>query len=255
MCDHSHTDALFVHGADDSPQIWDPVITLLSAHGIGAVVGGYPWGRFGDPTWSMDKTSGDLVQADLNRHRPRVCVAHSFGCLALLEALSSDTEGARPAAVVLVSPFYLSHSEPVTWELVDRTRSEFIALLRRSVVSRSTSVGRALSDESVDLITDKLTTQMNPLGFISLFTSFVLVRERNLESITMPVEIVAAEDDPGLRGMARRDELSRRLRASSTVVEGDDHFIHYNQPTLIVDAIVRTGCVPREYTQRKDDES
>ena len=140
---------------------------------------------------------------------------------------------------MLVAPFYLSGPEAVTWELVDRTRAEFVDLLRRAVMSRSAASGRTLSAESAELVLGKLTGEMNPLGFISLFTSFVLLRERDLESIAIPAEIIAAADDPALNVPSRREEICRRLKAELTVVAGDDHFLHYNEPTVIVDAVMR----------------
>lgn len=246
------TTALLIHGADDTTQIWDPVVTRLTELGTVATVGDYPWGRLGDPAWSARASAGRLVRSDLATTRPDVCVAHSFGCIALLEAMVDLPAVDLPRAVVLVAPFYLARSEPMTWELVDRTRSEFADLMRRAVGSRSMAVGRRLSAESAELIADKLVSGMNPLGFITLFQGFAMLRERDLESIGVPTEIIAAREDPGLTGNRRKEELAERLGARLTTTDGNDHFLHYNDPDLVVEAITRS--LPRTTTTERTEQ-
>lgn len=242
------TTALLVHGVEDTSDIWAPVSDRLQALSIDCEAPGYPWGRLGDLTWSTRSTAGEVVLSDIERLAPDICVAHSFGCLALLEALVRCDSARRPAAIVLVSPFYLPVGESVNWSLVDRTRCEFTGLMREAVNSKSASLGRNLSAEAADLISDKIVNSMNPLGFIALFQSFVLLRELDLESLGLYTEIVTAQGDPGL-AENRRFELSERLDARLTLHEGSDHFVHYNSPDSVVEAIARSATVCHERTQ------
>lgn len=244
MTDGSTT-VLLVHGVEDTSDIWTPVADRLRALSISCEAPGYPWGRMADFTWSATTSAGEVVLADIERIAPNICVAHSFGCLALLEALARCDPAQRPAAIVLVSPFYLPVGETVNWALVNRTRDEFANLMRAAVNSKSASVGRNLSPEAAELISDKIVNSMNPLGFITLFRSFVLLRELDLESLQLPTEIVTAHGDPGL-AENRRFELTERLRARLTLHDGSDHFVHYNSPDSVVKAIARSAEICNE---------
>lgn len=241
------TSVLLVHGVEDTSDIWAPVADRLRARSIGCEAPGYPWGRMADFTWSAKTSAGEVVLTDIERIAPDICVAHSFGCLALLEALARCDPARRPAAIVLVSPFYLPLGEAVNWTLVDRTRNEFAHLMREAVNSKSASLGRNLSPEAAELISDKIVNSMNPLGFIALFQSFVLLRELDLESFQLHTEIVTAQGDPGL-AENRRFELTERLRARLTLHEGSDHFVHYNSPDSVVEAIARSAEICNERT-------
>lgn len=227
--------ALFIHGIEDQGASWRETCAALD-EGFEYETPDFPWQRGTDFTWLCTQAPHEAVMAELERVQPEICVAHSFGALTLIEALLRDPAGYRPRAIVLIAPFYLNTAERLDWRLLDRTRVEFSNLMRDSIVSRAKRVGRAVSEETLELMVGKLMKGINPLAFTELFGHFALMQHRPLESLAIPGRLIGSEDDPGFAG-DRALELSSRLGLELTLLPGRDHFLHYTAPQAVAESI------------------
>jgi pimeloyl-ACP methyl ester carboxylesterase len=227
--------ALFIHGIEDQGSSWEQTTAAL-ARSFDCVTPDFPWRMFTDFAWLKDRAPDEVVLAELERVRPELCVAHSFGALALIETLLSCPVDLRPRAIVLIAPFYLSETERLDWRLLDRTREEFTSLMRDSIVSRAYRAGRSISEETVQSMVGKLMSGISPLAFTELFGHFALMRRRRLEDLSVPGCLIGSEDDPGFAGDRAR-ELSSRLGLDLTLLPGRDHFLHYTAPETVADII------------------
>jgi len=206
--------ALFIHGIEDQGSSWEQTTAAL-ARSFDCVTPDFPWRMFTDFAWLKDRAPDEVVLAELERVRPELCVAHSFGAIA---------------------PFYLSETERLDWRLLDRTREEFTSLMRDSIVSRAYRAGRSISEETVQSMVGKLMSGISPLAFTELFGHFALMRRRRLEDLSVPGCLIGSEDDPGFAGDRAR-ELSSRLGLDLTLLPGRDHFLHYTAPETVADII------------------
>jgi len=227
--------ALFVHGIEDRGASWAPTCAALGED-IECLTPDFPWQMFTDFVWLSDINPEQAVRRSLEEVRPDLCIAHSFGALALVEALLRCPEELRPRGMVLVAPFYLSESERLDWTLLDRTRAEFGQLMRDSIVSRTRRAGRTIGEEALQGMVAKLLSGINPLAFTQLFGHFALMRRRRLEDVGVPGRLLASRNDPGFAG-ARATELSTRLGLELTLLPGRDHFLHYTAPETVADTI------------------
>jgi pimeloyl-ACP methyl ester carboxylesterase len=227
--------ALFIHGIEDRGASWAPTCAALGED-IECLAPDLPWQMFTDFVWLSDLSPEEAVRRLLDTVRPDLCVAHSFGALALVEALLRCPEEHRPRGMVLVAPFYLSGDERLDWYLLDRTRAEFSQLMRDSIVSRTRRAGRTIDAETLDDMITKIMSGINPLAFTQLFGHFALMRRRRLEDVGVAGRLVGSADDPGFTG-ARAIELSTRLGLELTLVPGRDHFLHYTAPEIVADTV------------------
>ncbi|MFJ4650571.1 alpha/beta fold hydrolase [Nocardia sp. NPDC088792] len=227
--------ALFIHGIEDQGASWRETCAALDAD-FDCAAPDFPWQRGTRFTWLCTRSPHDAVVAELERVHPEICVAHSFGALALIEALLLGPEELRPRAIVLIAPFYLNTAERLDWRLLDRTRIEFANLMRDSIVARARRVGRTVSEETIDLMVGKLISGINPLAFTELFGHFALMQHRPLEDLAIPGRLLGSADDPGFAGDRAR-ELGSRLGLETTLLPGRDHFLHYTAPQTVADTI------------------
>ncbi len=229
--------ALFIHGIEDQGSSWADTCAALD--GIECVTPDFPWRMFTDFTWLREQAPDAAVAAELERVRPELCVAHSFGALALIEALLRAPDAVRPRALVLIAPFYLSENERLDWLLLDRTRTEFTRLMRDSIVTRTQRAGRVISEEIIEIMVTKVLSGINPLAFTELFGHFSLMRRRPLEDLAIPGRLIGSEGDPGFAG-SRARELGARLGLELTLLPGRDHFLHYTAPKTVAETITET---------------
>lgn len=224
---------LGIHGLNDSSSTWAPLTSCgLEIHGfdmpwrsISFVSAGYR--SFKDLINPFEAACADLAGEQFG------VIAHSLGASMVLQYLARTRTPGPIRFLILMCPTYVQLKEVgvvSTRRLHQRHFDEVFA------------EGIHLSSSGRDL---ELTLQMTKILVRAISDSerravLQLVEHTSLsplESVDLPVLIIAGSRDQGL-GIDRRHELASRLPGSTLhVLEGHGHFGHAKAPSTIAPVV------------------
>ncbi len=216
----------FAHGLEDSWTSWMPLAAELNPDWR-LVALDLPWRPGNDYSWrgrSPGHWLGDGL--DMLDTTPDALVAHSFGANAALELLCRfDSRPGR--AVALVCPMYRRPSQPVTWRMLDRSRSMFVQHIRDSVRARMGARADSIQPDVLATMMDLALDRVGPVGFLTVFNEFVASGNLRLDNVETPTLVVAGGADATL-SHADATALADRMPGASLRFHHDyDHFCHF----------------------------
>ena len=219
-------DIVLVHGLPHDGTSWAPLVPHLPSTPLTADL---PATGRSSPTSADPGTWLAAALAAANTAAAPVLVGHSLGAATILEHVAA---GGQARAVVLISPFFLQR--PAPWAL----RAPFApALLRRATAARLTGTARdAALDGATEPVYQASARNLRRRGVARAVanalrrTSTRAARDRLqrlLDTIDVPVMVVAGERDP----------LLAATRHPVTVVPGAGHDVHITHPEAVAKAI------------------
>ncbi len=219
-------------GLAGSAELWVDVAGRLQVARPDTIttVEDVPWqghGPWALPGWDSDQAIGDLVHAD------SVVVAHSFAATLALAQLCCATR-ARPAGVVLISPFYRPQTTDFTWGSLEHFLLRFHEFLETGLVARST---RMIDPDVRVAMAKTVRDWTGPYGWMAFMTAYLATPSFDLSQADMPVTVVYGTDDgvaPPEDAVALADLLPN---ADLQPVAGADHFPMTSHPELVTEVI------------------
>ncbi|MFI0370702.1 alpha/beta fold hydrolase [Actinomadura sp. 1N219] len=187
---------LLLHGLAGGPLAWAPLRARLpETLPVRAPV--LPWSAGEGPRWDH---RADPVRAVADAMAgpggvPDVVVAHSYAANLLLTLLADRTRP-RPAAVVLVAPFYRASEQDFDWAAMTRYMDGFLPLIDEGL--RVGSAGR-LSGELRASMALRIRDRLGPYGWIRFFDAYLRTPFLDTAALDLPVLIVGGEQDPAAR--------------------------------------------------------
>jgi pimeloyl-ACP methyl ester carboxylesterase len=237
----------FAHGMEDDWRSWrslaerlDPDWRLYALE--------LPWRAGADRRWRRAASPGTWLRTGLGllEPSPDVVVGHSLGATAVLESLTLSGPG--PAGAVLIAPFYRPPGQPITWQVFDRAKNDFEAIISSALEQRLGPRLNRLDPDIARSMLAKMVDRIGPVGFLTLFDLFLATADLELGEVTVPTLVMAGERDPALDGR-RATALCQALVAGQVVVEPDfDHFCHVRQAAAV--AAHLTAFVDKTYASR-----
>lgn len=219
-------------GLAGSSELWVDVAGRLQVArpDTATTVEDVPWqghGSWALPGWDADKAIGDLVHADA------VVVAHSFAATLALAQLCR-TDRARPAGVVLISPFYRPETTDFAWSSLEHFLLRFHEFLETGLVARST---RMIDADVRFAMAKTVRDWTGPYGWMAFMTAYLATPSFDLSQADMPITVVYGTDDgvaPPEDAVALADLLPN---ADLQPVASADHFPMTSHPELITEVI------------------
>lgn len=238
---------VLAHGMEDDWRSWRPLAERLYPDWQVYALE-LPWKAGADHRWRRAGSPGTWLQAglDLLERPPDVVVGHSLGATAVLESLTGPEP--RLAGAVLIAPFYCPAGQLITWQVFDRAKHDFEAIISSALEQRLGPRLNRLDPDIARSMLAKMVDRIGPIGFLTLFDLFLATADLELGEVTVPTLVVAGERDPALDGR-RATALCQALVAGQVVVEPDfDHFCHVRQVAAV--AAHLTAFVDKTYASR-----
>lgn len=221
---------VFLHGLAGSVAMWDPVIARTAGL-VDGFAPALPWHGTADPSWAVDAEPGRALDRFVTGDD--IVVAHSFAAALLLARLAAPG-AVRPAAVVLVSPFYRPEPTDFTWETLEHFLGDFHLLLARGLRAASS---RTIADDLLHDMAIAVRGRVGAYGWLRFITAYLATPAVDLRSLTMPIAVLHGTDDavaPPADGAAL---AARLVDASFHPVDGAGHFPMLLRPDALADVI------------------
>jgi pimeloyl-ACP methyl ester carboxylesterase len=228
---------VLVHGMEDSWRGWLPLAGALPAHWR-VVAPDLPWRAGNDYSWRRRLTAGQWLAQALDQVDavPHAMVAHSYGANATLE-LAAGRRYPLAAEAVLLCPLYRPPGTAVSWQVFDRSRSNFDRHIRDGVRVRLGGRAARMEPDVLESMMAKTLARVGPAGFLTAFDAFVASGDLPLRELPLSALILAGGADPTLP-MRAAGALGEAM-AATVVVEPDyDHFCHVRRPAAVAARIL-----------------
>ena len=242
---------LLLHGLEDSWTSWrTPAAGLPPDWGLVAL--DLPWRAGNDYAWRRAADPAGWLRNGLDQLDGAVdaTIAHSFGATAALSLMAAG-ERRLGSAAVLISPLYRPPDAPVTWDLLDRSRTSFVRNVRDGVSVRLGD--RAIDPDVREGVLAKAVERVGPRALLATFDEFVASTDLPLHAITQRTLILTGAADAVLSDRAASALAERVPGARLCARDGFDHYCHLRRPApvarLAADYIggsVRPEVIPNE---------
>ncbi|EHR61706.1 alpha/beta fold hydrolase [Saccharomonospora cyanea] len=245
--------AVFVHGLEDDWRSWRSVSESLG-DGWDTVALDMPWRAGNDYGWRWTAPPASWIATGLDRldRKPDLLVGHSFGANASLEAVAREYCGA--GALAMIVPFYRAPEPRPTWRTWNRSREAFEFQMREAVRARLGGRLERIGEALVESMTDKVFERIGLTGFLAVFEQYVASGHLPMESLGIPVLVVAGERDPG----ASRAQLSRLTGAlpdaTLTWHAEFDHFCHIRHAEQVAELLTRFAASPTAHRAERSED-
>lgn len=245
----SPVSVLMLHGMGGGPGSWDALEALLAPQ-LELWDVSLPWAITGDPDWALQPVVRQWVSAPVEHVRrvtgrgPDVIVAHSFAANVVLELIAeSDLFSTVPT--VLLSPFYRDTPAGVDWSTVIPGMERCYARVAEEIQRRR---GSRVSDDASNVIARRMLEFVGAHAPVRFYETVQRTPLLALESLTMPVLVVAGDSDEFGAHADDARALAGRIQHSYVEVLGCGHFpMTERAPELaalidsFVDRFVRTA--------------
>lgn len=188
----SEFDAVFVHGMLGNETVWEPLIAELQ--GFKTASFRLPWSGEQGTYWGKHGDGAFWLQEAMNAldARPKILVAHSFGCLATLDYLLRH-QNKQPEYLVLIAPFYKEQRDTIGWDTLDVLVSGLGKLISESVSNADT--GRRYEGDIKELMTARLKDKLGVYGWVEFLKSFMAAPDLNLGDIRSKTLLIGGMRD------------------------------------------------------------
>jgi pimeloyl-ACP methyl ester carboxylesterase len=232
---------VLLHGLAGSPQMWRPVQDLLAVHGPVSVPR-LPWHGSAEPGWAWDPEPGAGLGA---LYTPQdVVVAHSFSASLLLADVFSRP-AARPAALVLVSPFYRPRPADFSWSTMTHFMDGFGWMLASGI---RTASSRRIAEEILTDMSLAVRERIGPYGWIRFFDSYLATAMLPVTGLPLPTAIVHGDDDD-VAPPSDAAELELKMPGSQRFpVARGGHFPMLLDPAAVADAVLAMDSAAFQHT-------
>ena len=237
-----------VHGLEDTWESWWPLAERLAGS-----VAGYrtyalqmPWRTGNDYSWREAGSPAEWLATALARAPEPVSVllGHSYGSNSILEHLAGATAAGaaagagRPAAAVLVAPFYRPASLRPGEELYRRAFAGFRTIMDEGMRLRMGPRAAEVDPELLVGMTDKMLDRIGRPGYHALYEQFLDTTGLPLAAVTVPTLVTAGTGDESLAG-ERAVALAAAMPAADVRLHPDyGHFCHLQQTADLAAEIV-----------------
>ncbi len=219
-----------VHGLAESPAVWAPLLPLLPPD-VEVVAPAMPW-SLGDPqAWSQARHDGRPDPFD--GAAPDVLVAHSLGANITLRRLTSSGPSPRPAAVVLVSPFYRPSADDFDWSTIEELAGDFRRLFHERIRLRRGADRYGLSHD----MSRRVCERVGPYGALRFLEILLGTPDLPLHRLGEPCVVLTGEHDRAARPGDARSLAAALPDAEFRLVAGCGHFPMLERPTEVHRAI------------------
>ncbi|MFE6776495.1 alpha/beta fold hydrolase [Streptomyces sp. NPDC057702] len=230
--------AALVHGLEDDWSSYTKLSQLLSGR-FRSFPLDMPWRAGGTYRWRARATSGQWIEGGLQMmpEPVSVLVAHSMGANSVLQWLAS---GANPKldALVLLSPFYWSPTQPVDWAIFDGFRQQFAAVMTAGLQTRLGPRAHTMDPDIFNTMVRKMLEKMGPQAFLALFDQYSAASSLALSHVSVPTLVIGSPNDPGLLG-DRADALRADMPSAELYMDPRfSHFCHVEQAQEVADLII-----------------
>lgn len=224
----------FVHGMLEDQHCWKDLVQILDP--AQAALPHLPWSAQQGSDWGQLAEGYSWIAhfAQTQTELPRLMVAHSYGCNALIEYLLLHPSQ-QPAALVLLSPFYRTSRAEIAWETFRDLAMGLEDLLAESITIKDTR-GRYhswLLEEMVIRVRDRL----GVYGWAEFLKLFLRSPDLRLEQLACPVLVVSGEHDSYSLSATNADLAQRLPHGEHLNIIGAGHFPHITHATQLAAAI------------------
>jgi pimeloyl-ACP methyl ester carboxylesterase len=225
---------MLLHGLGGSAAIWADLV----AHG-GAALDFWnpdlPWLAGGDAEWSRRTEPRRWVRQAMRAVHggPDVVVAHSFAANLVLDLLSR-AEVERPKAVVLVSPFYRPAAHDFDWDTISYYLNDFHRIFEEAL---RVSGGDRLAEDTVGWMAQRIRDRIGPYGWMRFFEAYLATPFLNTANVTMPVLLVAGENDIAARPSDATALAAGLPDCRLAVLPGCGHFAVAERPAEFAEIV------------------
>ncbi len=188
----SDVKSLCIHGMLEDHKIWLP---LNKALGLSkSLMPNFPWSAEIDPYWGDLGTGDTWVEKTLeNISDPlNLIICHSFGCNAALELFTLKPE-LQPEYLVLISPFYRSDRDDVSWKTVQSLIDGLEPLIVESIACFDKK--DRYHGEILALMVEKIRDKLGIYGWTEFYKLFLRSPLLQLEKLKSKVIIISGEND------------------------------------------------------------
>lgn len=233
---------LLLHGLAANDSVWEPALAELP-DGLRLWTARMPWrtetiAGLGTET----DLAGRLAQAlESVPGGAEVVVAHSMAANVLLDLLDRDLRAGVDVprrygirALVLVSPFYRSHTEQFDWETISYYLNDFHLIMEEGI--RAHSGGRVPADLR-RAMGERVRERVGPYGWFRFFDLYLRTPSLAVGRLALPTLVLAGETDfaaPPGEGVALAGALPD---ARSLVLPGCGHFPMLDAPGRFAAAV------------------
>lgn len=230
---------LLLPGLGGSTAVWAPFLALAPRN-LDVRQADVPWTGGGDGRWSHHPDPVRWVVRAARRAGAPVdlLIAHSFAATLALD-LPGRAAGVRPAAFILVSPFYRPAASDFDWA----TMAYYLEGFHR-ILDEGLRIGgvRPSSAELRGPMALRVRERIGPYGWMRFFDAYLRTPFQDVSAIRVPTLVVTGEHD-----IAARPDDARALAAALPagrleVLEGCGHFAMAERPdrfAQIVDDFLR----------------
>ncbi len=189
--------------------------------------------------WPLRSDNAALLAAAIANAggAPDVLLAHSFGALVTLEALSRELIE-KPQLVVLVAPFYRASVDTFDWRTLDYYVNDFHLVLAEGLAAANP---RLLNSTHLSEMAYKVREHIGPLGWMHFFRAYLSTPTLDLRPIDMPVAIIAGARDISAFPEDALALAAKLPRAECAVFEDSGHFLFLEDPARFA-AFVESKC-------------
>lgn len=217
---------VLLHGLGGSTAIWDGFVER-SGTTLDFWDADLPWLSGSDGQWSQRADPWTWVRQAVHAVLGAdVVVAHSFAANLLLEMLSR-AEVVRPKAVVLVSPFYRPAARDFDWATISYYLNGFHRIFEEGL---RVSAGGRLTEDMIGWMAERVRDRIGPYGWMRFFDAYLRTPFLNTSSVTVPVLVVAGENDIAARPSDATALAARLPDCRLTVLPGCGHFAMAERP-------------------------
>ena len=218
--------APFVDHAPAALEIWD-------AH--------LPWAAAPQPGWARYRDLGAWLSATIHSATaraggpPRVLVAHSFAANVLLDVLCrGGLDPYRPAAVVLVSPFYRASAGEFDWETIEYYLTGFHRILDEGL---KVGAGARIAPATRAAMARQVRERVGPYGWMRFFDLYLASPYLDAGGLDLPVLVTTGERDIAARPEDAKALATALPRARYELFEECGHFAMAEKPARFADLL------------------
>ena len=220
---------VLVHGIGDTSDVWQKVCTLLPAGFKSYQELSLPWTMaVGDPI-SYRPAPEEVLREAWQKlpSGPKIVLAHSFGANAIL-AMIQQQPLVDVCAMVMVSVYSKPKYSDFTWPLFVSYVNEFEKFIVSSIAVRQGA--KNLSSVSKGIVVEKVKNSYSPSSWIEFYMIFSQTPGLNLSSLTLPILVLAGEEDFSIEQQDIKQFTSRLPNAEFYCMENCGHFSMLEQP-------------------------
>jgi pimeloyl-ACP methyl ester carboxylesterase len=199
-----------------------------------------PWGYLDDQTtenWPIGIDNAALLARAiaLLPNTPDVLIAHSFGAIVTLDALSRKIIS-PPRALVLVSPFYRASADDFRWDTLQYYVDDFHLVLEEGLVARRRRE-RQPRPSHLRGMAFRVRERVGACGWMHFFQAYMKTPTLRADAISVPTLVIGGRRDISAFPADALALASALPQATCRIFDEAGHFVFHEAPEQFAEAV------------------